>query len=174
MVAHGKINQFPSDHWSLFMCRGVGQNLLYHMASVHPAVMGIWWNNNWKIVNGTSFRKCTEFSPEEMIPYKIKFQYQVCKLQSLLNSRGFQTINLYIYFYIIVAYYANILLSWVSTYPLTLLHCIFGDMTGKIHGIKWSAVYIVKTQHGQACQIHGIKSRVYHYILNTILNKSVM
>ena len=44
-------------------------------------------------------RKCAEISPEEMRPYKRGFQYQGCKLQSLLNSRGFQTINLYIYIY---------------------------------------------------------------------------
>ena len=60
------------------MCRGVG--LSYHAASVHPAVMGTWWNEQWRIVNGNSCRKCAEFSPEEMRPYKREFQYQGCKL----------------------------------------------------------------------------------------------
>ena len=35
---------------------------------------------NWKIVTGICYRKCAEFSPEEMRPYKREFQYQGCKL----------------------------------------------------------------------------------------------
>ena len=30
--------------------------------------MGTWWNEQWRIVNGNSCRKCAEFSPEEMRP----------------------------------------------------------------------------------------------------------
>ena len=41
-------------------------SLSYHAASVHPAVMGTWWKEQWRIVNGNSCRKCAEFSPEEM------------------------------------------------------------------------------------------------------------
>ena len=26
----------------------LGKNLSYHTASVHPTVMGTWWNENWK------------------------------------------------------------------------------------------------------------------------------
>ena len=38
-----------------------------------------------KNVNGISCRKCADFSPEEMRPYKREFQYQGCNLWSLLN-----------------------------------------------------------------------------------------
>ena len=63
-----------------------------------------WWvpggMKTGKIVNGISCRICTQLSPEEMNRCKREFQYHWCKLSSLLNSRGFQTINLYIYIYI--------------------------------------------------------------------------
>ena len=62
------------------MCRGGWASHSYHAASVHPAVMGTWWNKQWRIVNGNSCRKCAEFSTEEMRPYKREFQYQGCKL----------------------------------------------------------------------------------------------
>ena len=76
----------------------LGKPFIYHAASVYLAVMGTWWNEKWKIVNGIfSCRKCTEFSQEEMILYKREFQYQGCKLWSLLNSMGYQTINIHIY-----------------------------------------------------------------------------
>ena len=63
-----------------------------------------WWvpggTKIGNIVNGFSCRKCAEFSPEEMRPYERELQYQGCRLESLLNSWGFQTINLYIYIYL--------------------------------------------------------------------------
>ena len=68
-------------------------SLSYHAASVHPAVMGTWWNENWRIVNGISCGKCAEFSPEETRLHTREFQYQGCKLLSLLNSRGYQTVK---------------------------------------------------------------------------------
>ena len=81
------------------MCRGVGQNFPYHS----PLSTQQWWvpggMKTGKIVNSISCRKCTEFSPEQIRSYKRDFQYQRCKLQSLMNSRGFQTINLHMYFF---------------------------------------------------------------------------
>ena len=74
-------------------------SLSYHAASVHPAMMGTWWNKKWTIVNGIICRKCAEFSPEEIRPYKREFQYQGCKLWCLLNFLGYQTINIHIYIY---------------------------------------------------------------------------
>ena len=62
--------------------------------------MGTWWNEQWRIVNVNSCRKCAEFSPVEMRLYKREFQYQGCKLWSLLNSMGYRTINSYIHIYI--------------------------------------------------------------------------
>ena len=84
------------------MCRGVGQAFHYHATSVHPAVMGTWWNEQWTTMNGNSCRKCAEFPPEEMRPYKREFQYHGCKLWSLLNSMGYQPINIHIYIYIYI------------------------------------------------------------------------
>ena len=43
MVAHGKVTSSLRS-LKLLVCRGVGQNLSYQTASVHPAVMGTWWN----------------------------------------------------------------------------------------------------------------------------------
>ena len=71
----------------------------WHAASVHVAVTGTWWNKKWRIVNGCSCRKWAELSLEEMMPYERVFQYQGCKLLSLLNSMGYQTINIHIYIY---------------------------------------------------------------------------
>ena len=45
-------------------------NLSYHAASVHLPVMGTWWDEKWRIVNGINCRKCAECFPEEMIPYQ--------------------------------------------------------------------------------------------------------
>ena len=42
-------------------------------------------------------------SPREdktLSQYKRKFQYQGCKLWSLLNSMGYQTVNIHFYIYI--------------------------------------------------------------------------
>ena len=81
----------------MVMCQ---TNVSFHTASAHPAVMSAWWNENCRIVNGISCRKCAEFSPEELRPYGREFEYQWCKLRSLLNSWGYQTINLHIFIYI--------------------------------------------------------------------------
>ena len=77
------------------ICRGAGQ--ASHIISVHPSLLGTWWDDKWRLVIGISCRKCTEFSPQEMRPYEKEFQYHGCKLWSLLNSRGYQTINTHIY-----------------------------------------------------------------------------
>ena len=63
-------------------------------------VMIMLGDGKWRIVNGISCRKCAEFFPEEMGPYKREFQYQGCKLCSLLNSMGYQTINIHICIYL--------------------------------------------------------------------------
>ena len=68
-------------------------------------MMGAWWNKKWRIVNGFSCRKCAEFCPEEMRLYKREFQYQGCKLWSLLNLMGYQTINIHIYLYINIDFF---------------------------------------------------------------------
>ena len=83
--------------------------------------MGTWWNKQWRIVNGNSCRKCAEFSPEEMRPYKREFQYQGCKLWSLLNSMGYQTINIHIYIYIYILSCCLVLwcIHWYHTLLLT-------------------------------------------------------
>ena len=62
----------------------------------------IWEEQNWRIVNGISCRQWAEFSPEEMRPYKTEVHYQRCKLWSLLNSMGYQTIIIRIYIYFTV------------------------------------------------------------------------
>ena len=77
-----------------------------------------WWvpgeTKLGKSMNSISCRKCAEFSPEEMRPYYREFQYQGCKLDSLLNSwsRGFQTINLYIYIYFTFTF-SQYLVIWI-------------------------------------------------------------
>ena len=54
----------------LVMCGSVGQT----SHSILPLPTQQWWipggTKNWKIVNGISCRKCAEFAPEEMRPYK--------------------------------------------------------------------------------------------------------
>ena len=65
-----------------------------------PAVTGTWSNKIGKNVNEISCRKCAEFFPEDMRPYMREFQYQGFKLWSLLNSQGYQTINMHIYIHI--------------------------------------------------------------------------
>ena len=40
-----------------------------------------------------------EVSPKELRLYKKDFQYQGCELRSLLNARGYQTINIHIYLF---------------------------------------------------------------------------
>ena len=62
-----------------------------------PCSDGCLVEQKMRIVNGISCRKCTEFFPGEMILYKREFQYQGCKLWSLLNLMGYQTINIHIY-----------------------------------------------------------------------------
>ena len=85
------------------MCTGVVQ-IPYH--TIPPLSTQQWWvpggTKTGKIVNGISCRKCADFSPKEMRLYKREFQCEGCKLLSLLNSRGFQTINLYICIYIYI------------------------------------------------------------------------
>ena len=74
-----------------------------------------WWvpggTKKWRIVKCEmalwyviSCRKCAEFSPEEMRPYKSEFRYQGCKLCSLLNSAegDIKTINIHIYLFIFI------------------------------------------------------------------------
>ena len=78
-------------HWMPLLRQGVIKQHTtkpYHATSIHPGVMGTWWNEKWRIVNGISCRKCIEFTPEEIRPYKREFQYQGHKLWSLLNSQG--------------------------------------------------------------------------------------
>ena len=65
-----------------------------------------WWmpggTKNELIVIGISCTKSAEFPTEEMRPYEREFQYQGCKLWSLLNSMGYQTVNIHIYIYIYI------------------------------------------------------------------------
>ena len=61
-----------------------------------PAVISTWWNKkarlSWLAIAAAN---CTnvKFSPQEMRLYMREFQYQGCKLWSLLNARGYQTMN---------------------------------------------------------------------------------
>ena len=71
-------------------------------------------------MNDNSRRKCAEFSSEEMRPYKREFQYQGCKLLSLLNSMGYQTINIHICSYI---FYLQIILADITIYCKSLHFC---------------------------------------------------
>ena len=83
-----------------------------------------------KIVNGISCRECAAFSPEEMRPYKREFQYQGCKLKSPLNSREYQTINIYIYIYT-----CNYLTTWLRTCRKDLYGMALDLCKCKLHGI---------------------------------------
>ena len=57
MVAHGKLTSSHQITEVNSCVEVLGKILSYHTASVHPAVMGTWWNENWKIVNVISCRK---------------------------------------------------------------------------------------------------------------------
>ena len=76
-------------------------------------------SNTWADIFN-SCRKCAEFSPEKMRPYARDFQYQGCKLWSLLNSMGCQTINIHIYFFHL-GYFA--FRSLCSTHKSTRFMC---------------------------------------------------
>ena len=55
----------------LVMCRSVRQTCYFIYCLCPPSSDGyLVEQKNWKIVNGISCRKCAEFSPEEMRPYK--------------------------------------------------------------------------------------------------------
>ena len=69
---------FDSHCWSCVV--EVSANFSLHTVSNCPAMMGTWWNEKWRIVNGISCRKCAEIPSEEMKPCAREFQYQGCTL----------------------------------------------------------------------------------------------
>ena len=86
---------FDSHCWS---CVVVSYKLLIPHC-LCPTSDGYLVEHKLENVNGISYRKCAEFSPEEIRPYMRKFQHKGCNLWSLLNSHGYQTINIHIYIF---------------------------------------------------------------------------
>ena len=48
MVAHGNLTSSQKITEVTSCVEMLGKNLSYHTTSAHPAVMGTWWNENWK------------------------------------------------------------------------------------------------------------------------------
>ena len=63
------------------MCRGVGQASHIMPSLSHIAVMGTWWNEQRRIVNGSNCRNALNY-PQRRWDHKTEFQYQGCKLWS--------------------------------------------------------------------------------------------
>jgi hypothetical protein len=72
-VIEGSGVRFPAPA----ICESLGQALLSHIASGHPAVMGTWWNNRTKIVRLViSAAMCACILPGKMRLCQCDFQYQ--------------------------------------------------------------------------------------------------
>ena len=112
------------------------------LISCHLSPRQQWWvvggkrklNCKWLAI---AVAKCAkaELSSEEMRLYAREFQYQGYKLWSLMNSRGYQTINIHVYIYLLLKMkYTSHLLSifitgytrFTSTHSCILFptHCI--------------------------------------------------
>ena len=109
-ITEVKQRRAQSEHWmgdrcsspTSSLCRGVGQGT--HI--MPPLSTQQWWVPVVTKTLGELWMALTAENALHSHPRKwdrIKeFQYQGCKLWSLLNSRGYQTINIHIYIYIFV------------------------------------------------------------------------
>ena len=115
-------------------------------------------------MNGISCRKCAEFSPEEMRPYKREFQYQGCKLQSLLNSLGFQAINLYIYIYLFTFMVVNRwILFFLPRAYFPFMAVLYPNSKWRINPVYQYNIYIHHTSYGAGGYSQSMKPIMNKY-----------